>query len=62
MAVVSWCSDFLVSSVCARDLSLLNSVKYDSILISVLLGRSTFFINCELIFLCSYSFHFLNFF
>ena len=26
-----WCSDFLVSSVCARDLSLLNSVKYDSI-------------------------------
>ena len=26
-----WCSDFLVDSVCARDLSLLNSVKYDSI-------------------------------
>ena len=31
MAVVSWCSDFLVTSVCARDLSLLKSVKYDSI-------------------------------
>ena len=31
MAVVSWCSDFLVSSVCARDLSLLHSVRYDSI-------------------------------
>ena len=26
-----WCSDFLVNSVCARDLSLLNSVKFDSI-------------------------------
>ena len=26
-----WCSDFPVNSVCARDLSLLNSVKYDSI-------------------------------
>ena len=34
MAVFCWCSDFLVNSVCARDLSLLNSVKYDSSLIS----------------------------
>ena len=32
MAVFCWCSDFLVDSVCARDLSLLNSVKYDSFL------------------------------
>ena len=30
MAVLCWCSDFLVDSVCARDFSLLNSVKYDS--------------------------------
>ena len=30
MAVFCWCSDFLVDSVCARFLSLLNSVKYDS--------------------------------
>ena len=29
-----WCSDFPVNSVCARDLSLLNSVKYDSSVIS----------------------------
>ena len=28
------CSDFLVNSVCVRDLSLLNSVKYESSLIS----------------------------
>ena len=34
MAVFCGCSDFLVNSVCARDLSLLNSVKYDSSLIS----------------------------
>ena len=34
MAVLNWCSDFLVNSVCARDLSLLNRVKYDSSLIS----------------------------
>ena len=34
MAVLSWCSDFLVNSVCARDLGLLSSVKYDSSLIS----------------------------
>ena len=38
-----WCSDFLVSPICARDLSLLNSVKYDAFLISVHLGRSTVF-------------------
>ena len=50
MAVVSWCSDFLVSSVCARDLSLLNSVKYDSIWISVPLGRSTVFYYLRIIF------------
>ena len=30
-AVFYWCSDFLVSSVCARDLSLPKSVKYDAI-------------------------------
>ena len=30
MAVFCWCSDFPVNSVCARDFSLLNSVKYDS--------------------------------
>ena len=29
-----WCCDFPVNSVCARDLSLLNSVKYDSSVIS----------------------------
>ena len=34
MAVPSLCSDFLFNSVCARDLSLLNSVKYDFSLIS----------------------------
>ena len=34
MAVFCWCCDFLANSVCARDLSLLNSVKYDSSLIS----------------------------
>ena len=33
MAVFCWCSDFLVNSVCTLDLSLLNSVKYDSSLI-----------------------------
>ena len=43
MAVFCWCSHFQVNSVCAQDLSLLNSVKYDSILISVPLGRSTVF-------------------
>ena len=30
MAVFCWRSDFLVDSVCARDLNVLNSVKYDS--------------------------------
>ena len=30
IAVFCWCSDFLVDSVCARFLSLVNSVKYDS--------------------------------
>ena len=34
MAVFCWCSDFLGNSVCARDLSLLNSVKIDPSLIS----------------------------
>ena len=34
MAVFCWCSDFLVNPICARDLCLLNSVKYDSSLIS----------------------------
>ena len=32
MAVFCWCSDFPVNIVCARDFSLLNSVKYDSFL------------------------------
>ena len=32
MAFFCWCSDFPVNSVCARDFSLLNSVKYDSFL------------------------------
>ena len=52
----------LVKPVNARVLSLLNSVKYDSSLISVPLGRSTVFFICELIFLCSYSFQFFFFF
>ena len=43
MAVFCWCSDFLVNSVCARFLSLLNSIKYDSSLISVPLGQLTVF-------------------
>ena len=34
MAVVCWCSDFQVNSVCARVPGLLHSVKYDSSLIS----------------------------
>ena len=34
MAVFCWCSDFLVNSVCAREFSLLNSVKCDSSFIS----------------------------
>ena len=34
MAILCWCCDFLVNSVCARDFSLQNSVKYDSSLIS----------------------------
>ena len=34
MAVFRWCSDFLVNSDCARDLSLQISVMYDSSLIS----------------------------
>ena len=34
VAVLGWCSDFLFYSICARDLSLLNSVKYDSSLVS----------------------------
>ena len=69
MAVFCWCSDFLVDSVCARFLSLLNSVKFDSSSISVLLGSSTVFLkNCvfslQLQFsfwyfsLCSYSYSF----
>ena len=55
-AVLGWCSYFLVNSVLARDLSLLNSVKYDSFEISVLLGRSTVFYYLRIYFLCSYSF------
>ena len=34
MTGLCWCSDFLVNSVCARDLSLLNIVKYDCSVIS----------------------------
>ena len=55
---------FLVNSVCARDLSLLNTVKNDCSVISfsAYLGRSTlFFLKkkiCELFNLCSYSFLF----
>ena len=58
-----WCSDFPVNSVCARDFSLLKSVKYDSFLdLSALWPVTSFFNICELIFLCSYSFHFFDFF
>ena len=52
-----WCSDFLVNSVCARDLSLLNSVKYDSsaISFSVLCPVNSFSKFLRIIFLCSVS-------
>ena len=55
-----WCSDFLVNSVCARDFSLLNSVKYDSSLISFSAPWqvNSFFNICELFILCSYSLQF----
>ena len=43
MAVFYWSSDFPVNSVCARDLSLLNSVQKNSSLISVPFGRLTVF-------------------
>ena len=64
MDVFCWCSDFPVNSVCARDFSLLNSVKYNSFLdFSAPWPVNSFFNICEFILLCSYSFHFfLNFF
>ena len=54
---------YLVNSRCDPVFCLLSSVKYDcSLILSVPLGRSTvFFIICELIILCSYSFFFQNF-
>ena len=56
---------FLVNPVCARDLCLLSSVKYDSSLISFSASWpvNSFFNFCELIILCSYSFqsYFLNY-
>ena len=65
MAVFCWCSDFLVNSVCARVLSLPNSVKHDSSFISFSAPWqvNSFFNICELFILCSCSFQFfLNFF
>ena len=68
MAVLSWCSDFLVNSVWARDLSLLTSVKYDFYLViswsfvcekypcSAPWQVNSFVNFCELFNLCSYSF------
>ena len=63
MAVFCWCSDFLVNSVCARVLSLLNSVKYDSSLISFSAPWqvNSFFNICEIFILCSYSLHFFGY-
>ena len=56
-----WCSDFLVNSVCARDFSLVNSVKYDSSLISFGAPWQVKHI-CELFVLCSYILQFFFFF
>ena len=54
---------FLVNPICARDLSLLNRVKYGSSLISFSASWPFNHFFCELFILCSYSFHFLkNFF
>ena len=55
---------FLVNSVCARDFSLLNSVKYDSSLISfsAFWQVNSLFKICELFLLCSYSFQFCFYF
>ena len=59
VAVFCWCSDFPVNSVCARDLSLLNSVKYNSFLdFSAPWPVNSFLISANFFFLCSYSFHF----
>ena len=54
---------FLVNPVCARDLCLLNSVKYDSSLISHFSSWPVnIFLNfCELCILCSNSFQFFIF-
>ena len=59
-AVLSWCSDFLVNSVCARDLSRPNSVKHDSSLTSFSASWevNSFFSFCELYVLWGYSFQF----
>ena len=57
MSVFCWCSDFLVNSVCPRDLSLLNSVKYESYLISYsALWQFNFFYSLNFFWLRSYSF------
>ena len=54
---------FLVNPVCARDLCLLNSVKYDLFLISFSASWPvhSFFQFCELFILCSCSFQFFFF-
>ena len=57
-------SDFLVSPVCARDLSLLNSVKYDSSLISFSAPWqvNSFFISANLLLYAVAVFIFYDFF
>ena len=63
MAVFCWCSDFLVNFVCARDFSLLNSVKYDSFLdFSAPWPVNSFFKICEFIFYAVTVFIFCEFF
>ena len=52
----------LVKPVCARFLSLLNSIKYDSSLISVPLGQLTVFEYLRINFSIQLQFFFLNYF
>ena len=55
---------FLVNPICARDLSLLSRAKYDSSFISFSASWqvNSFLISAKNLFLCSYSFHFFDFF